>query len=137
MAKPFAESGTWRDVLQPQIDPRLRLGDAARPDSVDENALTIFRRRRLINPLQSNIDAHSAQSLPCGKSAHLKRCFRIWRIVFKRAFRWITNQNGEFRSGEFRCRNMQGVAYNVQKSEERRVGKEFVSTCRTRGTPSH
>src|SRR3546814_18289011 len=34
-------------------------------------------------------------------------------------------------------RNLLGIDFDAQRSEERRVGKECVSTCRSRWAPSH
>src|SRR3546814_17699329 len=44
---------------------------------------------------------------------------------------------GVHRSDYFGYRNVDRPEITVDRSEERRVGKEWVSTCRSRWSPSH
>src|SRR3546814_11913446 len=42
-----------------------------------------------------------------------------------------------FENGRVQLRDMRGRKHRVERSEERRVGKECVSTCRSRWSPYH
>ena len=50
--EPFSEAGARRQILEPGVDLELALDDAPWPDTVDQNAITIARRGRVIGAFQ-------------------------------------------------------------------------------------
>src|SRR5262245_20564196 len=50
MAEPLAERRAGGDVLEPDRIAELVLADPARPDAIDQDALPVARRARLIDP---------------------------------------------------------------------------------------
>src|SRR3546814_4858374 len=63
--------------------------------------------------------------------AHRQRRWVDWLGIDRLADRNISYRIGNRRNGKT------GEADDVTRSEERRVGKECVSTCRSRWSPSH
>src|SRR6185295_10595900 len=52
MAEPGAQLGARRDLLEPFVEPGLRLADAARPQPVDEDPCAVRSFGRLVGALQ-------------------------------------------------------------------------------------
>src|SRR5687768_14286559 len=61
MPEPFSQVGARRQILEPGVDLELALDDAPWPDTVDQNAITIARRGRVIGAFQ--IDRHNITPL--------------------------------------------------------------------------
>src|SRR3546814_14220995 len=63
---------------------------------------------------------------------HADNCAPLHRLIVRQAYLadvWISEQNGD--------RHAPGYSLPWPRSEERRVGKECVSTCRSRWSPYH
>src|SRR3546814_19711798 len=58
-------------------------------------------------------------------------------VNFAIHFPWIDKLFGTFHLPKDRWPENYGIPEDVPRSEERRVGKECVSTCRSRWSPSH
>src|SRR5690242_18165906 len=56
VTKPLTELGARRDLLEPQGQVRLLLGNPARPDPIHEDTRAVTRRRRFINPLDGDLE---------------------------------------------------------------------------------
>lgn len=60
VAEPFSQARARRDVLEPLVQCRLFLADAARPNAVDQNARAVAPRGRLVNTLDVRFRGHRA-----------------------------------------------------------------------------
>ena len=56
VAEPAPQLGARRQVLHPSTDRRFRLAEPARPEPIDQDANTVVGRRRLIDPLDPDIE---------------------------------------------------------------------------------
>src|SRR4051794_12859889 len=52
--EPFPEAGARRQILEPYVDPEVVLGDAPRPDAVDQNATAVALRGRFVGAFQTD-----------------------------------------------------------------------------------
>src|SRR3546814_13609898 len=66
--------------------------------------------------------------------AHYRFLFNVVHQRNRRAIRWLRMLGFNFGKAPFQ---INGQHFLVFRSEERRVGKECVSTCRSRGAPYH
>ena len=55
MAEPSAQFRTWRDFLDPLVEPGLRLADAARPQAIDENSCAVRPFGRIVRALEPDV----------------------------------------------------------------------------------
>src|SRR5262249_37564287 len=63
VAVPLAQLGAGGEGLQPEVDPRLLLAHATRPQPLDQNPQAVVLRRRFVSSLQLY---HLRNSLPFG-----------------------------------------------------------------------
>ena len=64
--EPTAQGGARREILQPEVDPRVRFGDAARPQAVYQDPQAIIVRRLLVGALHFDLfyECHRANNIP-------------------------------------------------------------------------
>ena len=62
--EPLSEAGARRQILEPGVDLEIVLGDAPRPDPVDQHAVAIALGRSVVGALQ--LDRHRRRQLPMG-----------------------------------------------------------------------
>src|SRR3546814_14060121 len=91
------------------------------------------RRRDTGAPLGTEF---AAASLPLvaatgGWSGAPQSMADILRLLLRRYYRWLAKHRPSVQLDKV------GSDYGGWRSEERRVGKECVSTCRSRGSPCH
>src|SRR5205809_6837313 len=60
MPEPFAQLAARSDVLQPQRQRGVLLGDAARPDPVHQHTLAVGLLGRLVDALHRYVEGHYA-----------------------------------------------------------------------------
>ena len=54
VSKPLAKVSAWRNILEPEIDSRLVLGQASRPKPVHQDSRPVVSVRLIIDPFDSN-----------------------------------------------------------------------------------
>jgi hypothetical protein len=52
VAEPFAQCRAWRNLLDPEVELQLLLGNPAGPETVDENTIAIRSSGRLVCSLE-------------------------------------------------------------------------------------
>ena len=55
MGEPLAQLGAQRQFLEPVIDGGIRLSDAARPETVDQDAHAVLGRRFLVGAFHMEV----------------------------------------------------------------------------------
>ena len=56
VSEPSSQFCAGRDITEPMIDGRLLLCDTPRPQPIDEDARAVGRRRRLVRPLEFDVE---------------------------------------------------------------------------------
>src|ERR1700761_3382036 len=79
MAEPFAKSCTWRNVLEPDIDPCFLLGKAPWPQPVNKDAHPVRAAGFFIDPLDFNSQGRPSSPPSCSPIASETR-LRVRRI---------------------------------------------------------
>src|SRR5690349_6107078 len=52
--EPFPQGGAWADLFQPGVNAQRRFLNSTRPEPLDEETLSIFRGRLVIDTLELN-----------------------------------------------------------------------------------